>query len=366
MNSTWDKILQDTYYNPEFGYGSVKSLWQRVKEQGIPQKYVIDWYKRQETAQIFSKESKVYNKIIAKDDSSWQMDLTFYNQWKKQNKGYIGFMTIINITSKYAYAFPVKNKTQSEINRVFDLFMKEEKPKSITSDNEQSFINTVKRFPNIKHFLAEPNTHGVTAIVERFNKTIRDKITKYQKTNKTKSYVDVLSQLLKNYNSTVHSSTGQPPKDMTSDDQLKYILRQQDQDEPETLYNSIKIGQTVRVLKPKGQFEKGSDKFSRMIYTVVEKEGLHFILKNEKDVVLKRKYKLHEIKPVDQVEKAPDRPVQKHSGTEIKRQNRIKRLLSREPAFKDKESKIVEGKVIRKPRLEPKNPKRIPKKLVKE
>lgn len=37
-------------------------------------------------------------------------------------------------------------------------------------------------------------------IIERFNKTIRGRIDKYLKLNKTKRYIDVLQDLVDNYN----------------------------------------------------------------------------------------------------------------------------------------------------------------------
>jgi len=46
-----------------------------------------------------------------------------------------------------------------------------------------------------------------TAIIERFNRTIRDKIDKYMKTYKTYKFNDVLKQLVLNYNNTKHSTT---------------------------------------------------------------------------------------------------------------------------------------------------------------
>ena len=51
-------------------------------------------------------------------------------------------------------------------------------------------------------------------IIERFNRSLRGKIDKYMTTNKTKKYIDVLNKLVKNYNNTVNSSTGEIPNDL--------------------------------------------------------------------------------------------------------------------------------------------------------
>ena len=51
-------------------------------------------------------------------------------------------------------------------------------------------------------------------IIERFNRTLRGRIDKYMTTNKTKKYIDVLNKLVKNYNNTVNSATGEIPNDL--------------------------------------------------------------------------------------------------------------------------------------------------------
>ena len=50
-------------------------------------------------------------------------------------------------------------------------------------------------------------------IIERFNRTLRDKIAKYLIANKTKKWVSVLSAIVNSYQTTVHSTTGLTPKE---------------------------------------------------------------------------------------------------------------------------------------------------------
>ena len=53
-------------------------------------------------------------------------------------------------------------------------------------------------------------------IIERFNKTLRDKIRKWILINHTKKYITILPSLVGSYNTTVHSSTGLTPSDARS------------------------------------------------------------------------------------------------------------------------------------------------------
>jgi hypothetical protein len=70
-----------------------------------------------------------------------------------QNSGYIGLFNAINITSRKAYCYPIKNKTETEIKRAFEAFYKDvnENIKSITFNNEATFNKIIKSYSNITH-----------------------------------------------------------------------------------------------------------------------------------------------------------------------------------------------------------------------
>jgi len=51
------------------------------------------------------------------------------------------------------------------------------------------------------------------SIVERWNRTTKEKMFKYFTANSTRKYVDILDKLVDRYNNTVHSSIGMSPKE---------------------------------------------------------------------------------------------------------------------------------------------------------
>ena len=55
-------------------------------------------------------------------------------------------------------------------------------------------------------------------IIERFNKTLRDKIAKWILINHPKKYKTALPSLVASYNTSVHSSTGPTPSEARSKD----------------------------------------------------------------------------------------------------------------------------------------------------
>ena len=52
-----------------------------------------------------------------------------------------------------------------------------------------------------------------SSIVERWNRTMKEKIFKYLTANSTRKYVDILDKVVDRYNNTVHSSIGMTPKE---------------------------------------------------------------------------------------------------------------------------------------------------------
>ena len=56
----------------------------------------------------------------------------------------------------------------------------------------------------------------ILSVVERFNYTLLQKIKKYMTKNDSVVYIDVLDDILLNYNNTVHSSIRHTPADVFS------------------------------------------------------------------------------------------------------------------------------------------------------
>jgi hypothetical protein len=108
---------------------------------------------------------------------------------------------------------------------------------------------------------------GVTAIIERVNRTLRKLITRWKVAFKNKSWIDSLPRLVANYNNTPHGAFKNLPKDQRSPN-LVYRNQNAEQLIPRKV-NSYSIGDSVRVRLPRRMFEKRSlPEWSREIYTV--------------------------------------------------------------------------------------------------
>ena len=112
----------------------------------------------------------------------------------------------------------MKNKTSAEQKRAFESILKEgRKPLRLQTDKGSEFYN--KSFQEdlkqqkINHFNTQRDTKA--SVVERFNKTLKQRLYRALTANATLKYLDFLPDLVKGYNASGHNATGVAPKNVT-------------------------------------------------------------------------------------------------------------------------------------------------------
>lgn len=192
-------------------------------------------------------------------DDLWQADLVEMGQHAKQNNGYKYLLTVIDTFSKYAWAVPIKNKTGDEVcTAMMKIFKDGRLPTNLQTDDGTEFFNTkfkkLMNKYNINHYSTFSSLKA--SIVERFNRTLKEKMWKQFSLNGSYNWLKIISKLINNYNGTRHRTIKTKPCDVTSDKE-KTLLS--------TVYNNIKIADTpkykvgdfVRISKYKSLFDKG-------------------------------------------------------------------------------------------------------------
>jgi hypothetical protein len=141
-------------------------------------------------------------------------------------------------------------------------------------------------------------------MVERFNRTLQDKIHRDFTENNDKKYVVDLPDLLHNYNNSIHSSINQKPIDINKTNErakYKYQYGYDIKSGPNDLIEfEFEIGDYVRSVIPKKLFEKGfTIKWSTEIYIVHERIPSHpltYKIKTiEGEVVINRAHNVEQI-----------------------------------------------------------------------
>ena len=142
-------------------------------------------------------------------DDLWQIDLMEMIPFARINKGYRYIMTCIDVFSRYAYATPLKSKGGEEVAKALQKLLGKTAPpppKNIQTDRGKEFYNqhvqrVFKKY-KINHYTV--NSQFKAAIVERFNRTLREKLNRWFTFKGSKVWHSVLPQLLQTYNNSKH------------------------------------------------------------------------------------------------------------------------------------------------------------------
>lgn len=222
-------------------------------------------------------------KTIAKGiNDQWQIDLLDIKKIKVQNSHMAYILTCIDVFSRYAWAVAIKNKEAKTVRDAFEhIFSTTNPPRYIYSDWGNEFRGECRKLFKEKNIIQiDTKSSKKAAIIERFNRTLRDKISKYQTFKNSKRFVNVLDDLVKSYNATVHSITGLRPDQVNLSNEAALKLKLYGDDDPvkldstnqiESIRFKFKIGDYARMVIDKTAYEKGSTaNWSKEIYIIDE------------------------------------------------------------------------------------------------
>ena len=196
-------------------------------------------------------------------DKIWAGDLVEIQKYSKWNKGVKYLLTVIDVFSKYGWIVPLKDKKTESVSSAFDRIFKKSKgkPEKLWTDKGSEFIS--KHF---KEFLKKKNitlyhteNEEKSSVVERWNKTMKNKMWKMFSANNNTVYWDKLDKLVDDYN-TYHSSIEMTPTEASKKENENKVFA--------NLYGDLiyvkpkkpkfSIGDKVRLLKYKRRvFDKG-------------------------------------------------------------------------------------------------------------
>ena len=180
-----------------------------------------------ELAQELHKPVKRYftqRRVVNHIDEIWAADLVDMQKFSKWNKGYKHLLMVIDVFNKYAWIKPLKDKTGEIVTEAFKSIFKEGKRLKYL------WVNNGKEFYN-KHLKDLLDKHSITiywteneeksGVVERWNRTIKQRMWKEFTVQGNTQYFDILPQLLTKYSNTKHSST-----EMMSAEAIKRRIRE--------------------------------------------------------------------------------------------------------------------------------------------
>ena len=110
-------------------------------------------------------------------------------------------LTAIDIFSKFVRIILLKRKTGQEVVNAFSRILKERSPSTMWVDNGQEFYN--KEVQKLAELYSTENEEN-SCVVERFNRTIKDKLFRSFCAKNTRQFFDILDLLVNQYNNAIH------------------------------------------------------------------------------------------------------------------------------------------------------------------
>lgn len=281
-----NKVLNESFYNytrPSV-YGSVKKLSQSLKpseKKYIQNKKIKDWLLYQDVYTLHKPAKYKFNRnhyFVSKIDELWEIDLCDMSMYASENDNYKYLFSIIDVFSKYGWLLPTKTKSAIEITRTFRKLINDSgrQPDTVQSDAGKEFKNQIFRSylnrQNIKQNFPIIASMQKAAVVERFNRTMKEKMFKYFTSvgDKNKRYIDVLPDLVNSYNNSVHSTIKMRPIDVRSKHTVRIYNTIKDKFKNEK-QNFVKFieGDYARMIRRKSRFEHGyTEKWTREIFQI--------------------------------------------------------------------------------------------------
>ena len=241
-----------------------------------PSKEVARWLMGQDAYTLHKpirnrfRRRRTYSKGIG---DLFQADLVDMSAMARQNDGNRYLLTCIDVFSKRAWAMPLKTKSGENVKAAFEFIFKDAIPNMLQTDKGTEFLNsTVQALfaqHDIKHYTSE-NEDIKAAVVERFNRTLKNKMWRYFTHAKTQKYIDVLDEMIDSYNNTYHRSIGMAPNQVTPDN-MQTVMDRLYPVKSKPIYK-FDIGDKVRMSKGKHVFKRGyMQGWTDEIFTVSER-----------------------------------------------------------------------------------------------
>jgi len=214
-------VLETMYYDPAVpgSFGGVDALYKTLKREGVgkSRREIREWFESQPTYTLHKQSRKKFprNRILVHGiDEQFQADLADVSMLARWNGGVHFWLVVVDVLSKYAWVVPLRNKSAPVVVAAFRTVFGERKPEKLQTDHGTEFTNSqlrdYLRSIGVHHFFTW-NPDIKAAIVERLNRTLKDRVWRYMTYRNTNRYINVLHDIVRSYNNTHHRSIGMTP-----------------------------------------------------------------------------------------------------------------------------------------------------------
>ena len=208
MVKTMKGDMEKIWYDPEdpAGFGGVSKLAKRSKSGEVKSAKWLSGKLAYSLNKPMRKRFPTRSYRTLGINDLWQMDLMEMIPYSKINKGFKYILTCIDVFSRVGSAVAVKSKSAIDMLSAIKLLFKDNVPANLQTDAGKEFYNSkvkdLLKSSNVNHYSVY--TPNKAAVVERFNRTIRDKLKRYFVASGRKVWYLVLPKVITSYNNSPH------------------------------------------------------------------------------------------------------------------------------------------------------------------
>lgn len=266
------KTLEKVFFNPshEASFSGATKLLRVARKRKISDERTLNWLQSQDA---FTKHRPVRHRFprrpynVQNIDDVWEADLVDLRSIKTYNDGYVYLLVVIDVLSKYAWVEPLYDKSTASVAKAFTSILSRKtsngrSPIYLQSDRGKEFIGaafqTLLKKKNILFRVAR-NPDIKAAVVERFNRTLKERMWRYFTYSRQKRYINVLQKIVSAYNNAQHSGIKMTPVSVTFDTaaQARFNLMNRNKEPDRLRPPKYNIGDIVRISSAKAAFTKG-------------------------------------------------------------------------------------------------------------
>ena len=268
-------FLISYYDDPATGFTGRDRMHNRIYQSylGISKEKVANFLKNNQTNQIHTQPKLVKMSrplVPTAPNRTYQVDLTWLKKIDNDTITTVErdsqcVFTCVDCFSKFAFARMLPNKTAVQVAKALRSVIAENgsAPSVIRTDNGSEFIakefqNACKEF-GIKHVTGDSYSPKQQSMIERFNRTLKMAVYKYQSQwNIPKLSDEDLQKIMSNYNSCKHGTTKQAPVQLHKNENPEEIKAAHGQIKNRAVkllaanavnFPKLVVGDTVRVAK---------------------------------------------------------------------------------------------------------------------
>ena len=334
-----EKKMERIWYDPSHpaGFGG----WSKLSAaSGVSKSLTKSWLAKQNAYTLnkpMRRRFPTRRYLTSGINDLWQADLMEMIPYSKINSGYKYILVVIDVFSRFGRALPLKSKSADDVSHALSVMLKNDKPSNFQTDEGKEFYNSkvkaLLKSKGINHYSVFSQYKA--AVVERFNRTIRERLNKLFTKQGNKKWVSVLPAIVHSYNHSVHRSLGIAPVDVTIEREPDIWFKQNSYLKGKKV--KYKINDYVRISKTKGPFlynfnHNWSDEVFRII-SISDGTPTQYGVKDIDDIPVKGKFYAEELQTIAEPKVFRIERIIRTKGTGIHKQYYVKWHGYKQPSW---------------------------------